>query len=96
MKYRYIAFLLLISLSMNTRSQIADSLDHKVYNVRAVVDIPITVGAMTLNYFGNKILRQKSPLDSVSIANLNPDNINFFHDLYLSLSSFLSKCLSIH
>ena len=78
MMYRHFAFLLLISLSTGTWSQKADSLDQKVYHVRAIVDIPITVGAMTLNYIGNRILQQKTPLDSTTIANLNPMNINSF------------------
>jgi len=72
------AFLLLFTLSLNAWPQQSDSLDQKVYNVRAVVDIPITVGAFALNYFGNNILRQKTPLDSVTIANLDPNNINSF------------------
>jgi membrane-associated phospholipid phosphatase len=73
-----ITLIILFSLSMNTWAQKRDSLDQKVYNVRAVVDIPITVGAFALNYFGNNILREKTPLDSVTIANLDPNNINSF------------------
>jgi membrane-associated phospholipid phosphatase len=73
-----IALVILLSLSLNAWSQRVDSLDQKVYNVRAVVDIPITVGAFALNYFGNNILRQKTPLDSATIANLDPNNINSF------------------
>ena len=73
-----ISLILLLSLSLNTRAQQKDSLDQKVYNVRAVVDIPITVGALALNYFGNNILREKTPLDSTTIANLDPNDINAF------------------
>jgi membrane-associated phospholipid phosphatase len=71
-------FLLLFTLTLNAWPQQSDSLDQKVYNVRAVVDVPITVGAFALNYVGNRILQQKTPLDSSTIANLNPDNINSF------------------
>jgi membrane-associated phospholipid phosphatase len=78
MIYRNTAFLLLITISINAWSQKADSLDRKVYHVRAIVDVPITVGALTLNYTGNRILQQKTPLDSATIANLNPMNINSF------------------
>jgi len=74
----FIALIIFFSLSVNTWAQQRDSLDQKVYNVRTVVDIPITVGAFALNYFGNNILRQKTPLDSVTIANLNPNNVNSF------------------
>ena len=69
---------LLLALSLNSWSQQADSLDQKVYNVRAVVDIPITVGAFALNYGGLRILQQKTPLDSMTIVNLNPNDVNSF------------------
>jgi len=73
-----IVLIILFSLSLNAWSQQKDSLDQKVYNVRAVVDIPITVGAFALNYAGNKILRQKEPLDSATIVNLDANDINAF------------------
>jgi membrane-associated phospholipid phosphatase len=73
-----IALTILLSFSIIAWTQQKDSLDQKVYNVRAVVDIPITVGALALNYFGNNILREKTPLDSATIVNLDPNNINSF------------------
>lgn len=76
--YKYIALLILTSLSLNSWSQKADSLDRQVYNVRAVVDIPITVGAFALNYAGLRILQQKVPLDSMTIVNLDPNHVNAF------------------
>jgi membrane-associated phospholipid phosphatase len=69
---------LLLALSLNSWSQQADSLDQKVYNVRVVVDVPITVGAFALNYGGNRILQQKTPLDSMTIVNLDPNDVNSF------------------
>jgi len=73
-----IALIILFTLSLNAWSQQADSLDQKVYNVRAVVDIPITVGAFALNYGGLRILQQKTPLDSITIINLDPNDVNSF------------------
>jgi membrane-associated phospholipid phosphatase len=73
-----IALIIPFTLSLNAWPQQLDSLDQKVYNVRAVVDIPITVGALALNYVGNRILQQKTPLDSMTIVNLDPNNINSF------------------
>ncbi len=73
-----IAFIILFTLSLNAWSQKKDSLNQKVYNVRAVVDIPITVGAVALNYVGNRILQQKEPLDSATIVNLDANDINSF------------------
>ena len=73
-----IALIILFTLSLNAWSQQADSLDQKVYNVRAVVDIPITVGAFALNYGGLRILQQKTPLDSMTIVNLDPNDVNSF------------------
>ena len=67
-----IVLIILSYLSLNTWSQELDSLNQKVYNVRAIVDIPITVGALTLNYVGNRILQQKTPLDSATIAKSKP------------------------
>ena len=75
---KHIACTILLSLSLITLAQEKDSLDQKVYNVRAVVDIPITVGALVLNYTGNKILRQKEPLDSATIISLDANDINSF------------------
>jgi membrane-associated phospholipid phosphatase len=69
---------LLLALSLNSWSQQTDSLDQKVYNVRVVVDVPITVGAFALNYGGNRILQQKTPLDSMTIVNLDPNDVNSF------------------
>lgn len=78
MMKNFFALIILSSLSLYVWSQKSDSLDQKIYNVRAVVDIPITVGGLALNYVGNRILQQKTPLDSVTIANLNTNNINSF------------------
>ena len=72
------AFIILFTLSLNAWSQKKDSLNQKVYNVRAVVDIPITVGAFALNYGGLRILQQKEPLDSATIVNLDANDINAF------------------
>ncbi len=74
----FFALIILSSLSLYAWPQQSDSLDQKIYNVRAVVDVPITVGGLALNYVGNRILQQKNPLDSATIANLNPENINSF------------------
>ena len=75
---RYLTLLILIPQSLNAWPQQTDSLDQKIYNVRAVVDIPITVGAFALNYVGLRILQQKTPLDSMTIVNLDPNNVNAF------------------
>ena len=75
---RYFILIILILCPLNAWSQPADSLIKKVYNVRAVVDIPITVGAFALNYAGLRVLQQKTPLDSAAIANLDPNDVNAF------------------
>ncbi len=72
------SLIILISVSLNAWAQATDTLDQKVYNVRAVVDIPITVAAFATNYWGLRILEQKEPLDSVTIVNLDPNDINAF------------------
>jgi membrane-associated phospholipid phosphatase len=76
--HKTIAILCMISLSLNAWSQQTDSLDQKIYRVRTAVDIPITVGAFALNYAGLRILQQKVPLDSVTIVNLDPNDVNAF------------------
>ena len=78
MMRKYTALIVLLSLSLNTWSQRADSLDQKIYNVRAVIDIPITVAAFGLNYWGLRILEKKTNLDSMTIVSLDANNINTF------------------
>ncbi len=75
---RYTTLIVLVALSLSSWSQKIDSLDQKVYNIRAVVDIPITAGAFALNYGGLRILQQKTPLDSMTIVNLDPNDVNSF------------------
>lgn len=75
---KYIAQTILLFVSLTAWSQSKDSLHQKIYNVRAAVDIPITAGGLVLNYTGNNILRKKAPLDSVTIAHLDPNQINSF------------------
>jgi membrane-associated phospholipid phosphatase len=75
---RSTALILLFSLSINAWSQQADTLEQKIYNVRAAVDIPITVGAFAMNYWGLRLLEKKVPLDSMTILNLDARNINAF------------------
>jgi membrane-associated phospholipid phosphatase len=72
------ALIILISLSLNAPSQQTDTIEQKVYNVRAVVDIPITVAAFGMNYWGLRILEKKVPLDSTTIVNLDANDINAF------------------
>jgi len=75
---KYTALIILLSVSLNTWSQKVDSLDQKIYNVRALFDIPVTVAAFGLNYWGLRILEKKTPLDSMTIVNLDANHINAF------------------
>jgi membrane-associated phospholipid phosphatase len=74
----FICLVVLSFPSLHSWSQKQDSLDFKVYNVRTQVDIPITVVALATNYRGLQIVRQKAPLDSIAIINLNANDINRF------------------
>ncbi len=76
--HKSIALIILLSITLNAWPQETDSLDRDVYNIRAVVDIPITVAAFATNYWGLRILERKKPLDSLTIVNLDINHINAF------------------
>jgi len=74
----FFCLLILFFLSLNSWSQKQDSLDLKVYHVRPQVDIPLTVAALATDYWGLQVVRRKAPLDSITIINLDANNINRF------------------
>jgi len=77
MKYIAIIFLFLFSL-VNVNSQQKDSLDNRVYKVKALIDIPITTVTLATNLYGFKVTDQKPRLDSATIFSLDPNDINRF------------------
>lgn len=74
----FICLVILFFLSLSSWSQKQDSLELKVYHVRPQVDIPITVVALATDYWGLQIVRRKPPLDSITIINLDANDINRF------------------
>ncbi len=74
----FICLVILFFLSLNSWSQKQDSLDLKVYNVKPHIDIPITVAALATNYWGLQVVGRKALLDSMTIINLDANDINRF------------------
>ena len=59
-------------------AQPEDSLNYKVYEVNPNIDIPITAVAALTNYLALQIVPRKPRLDSMTIINLDPQDINRF------------------
>ncbi len=59
-------------------AQKQDSLKYKTYKVNPFIDIPVTAVAAVTNYLGLQVIDQKSILDSMTIINLDPHDINRF------------------
>src|SRR5688572_6799018 len=50
----------------------------KVYNTKPIINIPIIAGGFITNYFGIKKLKSKPGLDSQTVVQLGPHDINWF------------------
>ena len=59
-------------------AQKQDSLKNKVYKVNPFIDVPITAVAAVTNFLGLRLIDQKSILDSMTIINLDPHDVNWF------------------
>ncbi len=68
----------IFSFVVHLNAQKKDSLRHQVYNVKLHIDIPVTTVTLTTAYLGWNIVNNKSPLDSLTIIGLDPDNVNRF------------------
>ena len=55
-----------------------DSLKNSIYSVVYHIDIPVTAVAAATNYWGLRIVDQKPRLDSLTIINLDANDINRF------------------
>lgn len=75
---KYIFSLFLFLAACNVYPEGRDSLKHKVYNVNLYIDIPVTAVAAATNYWGLRIVDSKPHLDSLTIINLDANNINRF------------------
>jgi membrane-associated phospholipid phosphatase len=70
--------LLLFAMFISHPSTCGQLFDSEVYNVKWHTDIPIMVGAFATNYWGLQIVDRKGRLDSLTIINLDPNDINRF------------------
>ena len=77
MKRIIISFLLSLTVVI-LFSQKQDSLKYKVYKINPFIDIPVTAVAAVTNTLGLRLVDKKPILDSITIANLDPHNINRF------------------
>ncbi|MGW8317509.1 MAG: hypothetical protein ACWGNV_18070 [Bacteroidales bacterium] len=68
----------LIFMFAHLAAQEKDSLRHRVYRVNYKVDIPVTVAATATAFWGLSIVTGKPPLDSLTVAQLDANNINRF------------------
>jgi len=75
MKKKILPFLAFILFFSNSRGQLFDS---EVYHVNPIIDGAVTVAAFGTNYWGLRIVDRKSPLDSLEISQLDPNDINAF------------------
>ena len=55
-----------------------DSLNNSVYKVNLWVDIPATIGGFITNDIGLRVVKNKQPLDSLKVVQLDPSEINWF------------------
>ena len=70
--------LCMCSIFFNLHGQKKDSLKHRVYTIKLQIDLPVTTVAMATASWGWNIVNSKSPLDSLTIVGLDPNNINRF------------------
>ena len=70
--------ILLIFVSVHLSAGEKDSIKHKVYQVNYAVDIPVTVAAIGTAFWGLSIVTGKPPLDSLTVAQLDANDINRF------------------
>lgn len=74
-----IIFTLLFCVITGLYAEDKDSLkvNRKVYHMNYKVDIPLTAVAMATDYWGFVTVDKKPPLDSLTIINLDANNINW-------------------
>jgi len=72
--------ILLFSVIASLHAEKKDSLEvnRKVYNMNYKVDIPLTAVAIATDYLGFMTVDKKPPLDSLTIINLDANDINRF------------------
>jgi len=75
---RFLLSIFLLLFSYSVFAQGADSLDHKVYNIKLHIDIPVSVMAAGTAFWGFATVNDKPPLDSLSIIALDANDINRF------------------
>jgi len=68
-------FLFIVS---NLLAERPDSLKNQVYKLNLWVDIPLTVVAAATNYWGLQMVDRKPILDSMTIFNLDANDVNKF------------------
>ncbi len=70
--------ILLIFVSGHLLAGEKDSIRHQVYRVNYAVDIPVTVAAIGTAFWGLSIVTSKPPLDSMTVVQLDPNDVNRF------------------
>ena len=71
-------FFCFLILACNLHAGRPDSLKNQVYILNLLIDIPLTVVASATNYWGLVVVDQKPVLDSMTIINLDPNDVNGF------------------
>ena len=71
-------FLFLVSLAGNLYAGPPDSLKNQVYKLNLYVDIPVTGIAIATNFWGLAMVDKKPILDSMTILNLDANDVNRF------------------
>jgi membrane-associated phospholipid phosphatase len=71
-------FFCFLMIACNLHAERPDSLKNQVYKINLWIDIPLTVVSAATNYWGLVVVDQKSVLDSMTIINLDPNDVNRF------------------
>jgi membrane-associated phospholipid phosphatase len=76
MRYTILSLILILLISL---SEVSGQLfDSEVYKVKWQVDLPVTAVLIATDSWGFSIVNNKGSLDSLSIINLDPNDINRF------------------
>ncbi len=59
-------------------AQKQDTIRNSVYRINPKIDIPVTIAGYITNEIGLGIVRNKPPLDSLKVVQLDPSEINWF------------------
>ncbi|UCH13660.1 MAG: phosphatase PAP2 family protein [Bacteroidales bacterium] len=68
---------LLITISQ-LYAQKQDRINNSIYKINLWLDIPVTIAGFITNDIGLRVVKNKPPLDSLKVVQLDPSEINWF------------------